>query len=150
MVRLGAATVAALIFGWSPIGGASGANALESAEARLQDGRVSVTGQTEPGATVLLDGEQVAVAGRNGRFSYSGDQLPEDCTIVLEAGGERRILRIAGCAVGGLPLGSTPLVDELDESDREAVFRAPKIVDPTLADPPDGPAIPDNLIVPRQ
>ena len=126
------------------------ATALEAVEATYENGQLVVQGQTRPNTRVTLDERHETRSGPKGRFSHALDYRPDDCTVVVSARDEKQLVSVTNCVVGGLPLGSTPLVDEYGEEDPGATFKGPRIVDPTLGDPTHAFDLPPDLVVPRR
>jgi hypothetical protein len=78
---------------------------ISISDARIEGGKLVVSGTAAAGAKLRLDGRLGATAGADGAFSFSAAYSPSDCVVSVSSAGASADAVVANCAVGLTPRG---------------------------------------------
>jgi hypothetical protein len=74
-------------------------------DAKIEGGKLVVTGAAAAGATLRLDGRLNTTAGGDGAFAFSAAYVPSDCVVTVSSAGASAEAAVANCSVGLTPRG---------------------------------------------
>lgn len=82
---------------------------------RYADGRLTITGQTEPHKTVTLDGKYKTKSNGEGDFAFTEHYKPPDCMSDIRSGASDYGAVIAGCFDAGFSGNANSDIGSIDK-----------------------------------